>query len=129
MAHKDRWFLLIIHLDDTDKMPEILEVFNENDVSGCTIISTKGVGHSKFAGNDKPVIASMKHLFESEKEYNKTIMTVIETRETLERTMLGVENVVKDFCTPDIGLMYAMPLLHVRGYRVDKDDDDYECRI
>ncbi len=128
MPESDRWFLLVIHLDDVDKIADILEVFNENDVSGCTIFNTKGVGHSKFGSQDKPVIGSMKHLFGSEEEYNKTILSVIETRERLESTMQGVEEVVKDFCAPDIGLMYAMPLLHVSGYRVATGDGKFDCK-
>ena len=129
MAHKDRWFLLVIHLDKTDAMSEMLEVFNKNEVSGCTIFNSKGVGHTTFMESDAPLIASIRRLMGSDTDYNKTIFAVIEGKDRLEKTMLGVENIVKDFCEPDIGLMYAIPLLHVRGYRVDTDDDQYECKI
>jgi hypothetical protein len=129
MAHKDRWFLLVIHLDKTDVIPELLEVFTANDISGCTIFNSKGVGHTHFVESDAPLIASLKRLMGSDTQYNKTIFSVIEGKERLEKTMLGIENTVKDFCEPDIGLMYAMPLLHVRGYRVETGDDQYECKI
>ena len=129
MPHKDKWFLLIIHLDKTDVMPDLLEVFNANDISGCTILNSKGVGHTHFVESDAPLIASLKRLMGSDTQYNKTIFSVIEGKDRLEKTMIAIEEVVKDFCEPDIGLMYAMPLLHVRGYRIDTDDDQYECKI
>ena len=128
MPKKDRWFLLVIHLDKTEVMQELLEVFTKNGVSGCTIFNTKGVGHTHFQNSDAPLIASIKRLMGADTDYNKTIFSVIDGKDALEKTMIGVEKVVKDFCEPDIGLMYAIPLLYVRGYRVETRDDDYECK-
>lgn len=128
MAKKERWFLLVIHLDKTDVMQDLLEVFTKNGVSGCTIFNTKGVGHTHFVESDAPLIASIRRLMGTDTDYNKTIFSVIDGKDVLEKTMMGIEEVVKDFCEPDIGLMYAIPLLYVRGYRVETGDDTYECK-
>jgi hypothetical protein len=125
MADKNKWFLLIIHLDKTGKMQEILEVFTKNGLTGCTIFDTTGVGHTTFLTNDAPAIASMSRLFGPDRQYNKTIFSVIETEELLTKTMDDVQDVVGDFCKPDMGLMYAMPVHHVQGYRVDLGDGKY----
>jgi nitrogen regulatory protein P-II 1 len=126
---KEKWFLLVIHLDKTSKAQEILEIFSKNGLTGCTTFDTTGVGHTTFLKHDKPAIASMKYLFGPDKQYNKTIFTVIEGKKLLKKTMDDVEAVVEDFCKPDIGLMYALPVQDVRGYRVDLGDGNYECKI
>ena len=125
---KEKWFLLIIHLDKTDLMQDILEVFTKNGLTGCTIFNTTGVGHTTFLKHDAPIIASMKRIFGPDREYNKTIFTVIEGEKLLDKTMDDVEEVVVDFCKPNIGLMYAMPLKHVRGYMVDLGDGKTVCK-
>jgi hypothetical protein len=124
----EKWFLLIIHLDKTTVIQDILEVFTKNGLTGCTICDTTGVGHTTFLTYDKPVIASMSRMFGPDRQYNKTIFSVIETKKLLKKTMDDVEDVVGDFCKPDVGLMYAMPLLEVRGYRVDLGDEKYACK-
>ncbi len=127
MAEK-KWYLLIIHLDKTGSMQDILEIFTKNGLTGCTIFDTTGVGHTTFLTNDAPAIASMARLFGPDRQYNKTVFSVIETEELLDKTMQDIEDRVGDFCKPDVGLMYAMPLHTVRGYRVDLGDDKYVCK-
>ena len=126
---EEKWFLLVIHLDKTNTMQDILKVFTANGVTGCTIFESTGVGHTTFLKNDEPIIASMKRMFGPDRQYNKTVLSVIETEALLEKTMNDIEDIVGDFCKPDTGLMYAIPVRHVRGYKVDLGDDKSTCKI
>jgi len=123
MVKAESYFLLVIHLDNIGKIQEIIEVFTANGITGCTIFETTGVGHTTFLTSDAPVIATMQRLFGANKQYNKTIFSVIESEDLLNKTMDDIEKVVGDFCKPNKGLMYAFPVAKVRGYRVDLSDE------
>ena len=125
----NKWFLLVIHLDKVDDMSAIVEIVNNNGVTGCTILESTGVGHTTFTSFTNPIIASMSRLIGPDKQYNKTIHTVVEGLETLGTVMDQIEELVGDFCTPDRGIMYSIPLREVRGYRVVGAEGVEECKI
>lgn len=76
--------LLVIVLNDTGMLEDVLEGLIETGVSGATVVDSVGMGHII---EDVPLFAGMRSLFSSAKPRNNIIFSVIgdsQARESLD---------------------------------------------
>ncbi len=76
--------LLLIVLNSSDKLEEVLEGLLEAGVTGATVVDSIGMGHIL---EDVPLFAGMRNVFRAAKPRNNMIFSVIDdqqSRETLE---------------------------------------------
>lgn len=105
--------LVIIVLNKTDLLNELLTEFMENDLSGATVLDSSGMGH--LISNQFPMFSMFAEL-ESEREDNsKTILKVVKSVEERKRTEDLVEKVIGDFNDPDTAVMVSIPVNSVKG--------------
>jgi nitrogen regulatory protein P-II 1 len=117
-------FLLVIILDKAKDLENIIVKFREIGVTGATVFDSIGVGRNTLYGTDLPVIASLSRIFDSEsKTYNKTLMSIIRKKETLDNALKVAQDVCGDFDNPDVGIMFWLKLEGVVGFNVP---DNYE---
>lgn len=113
MAH-----LLVAIINDLTKCHEVLQAWEEAGVSGATILESTGLARIKAAARDDlPLIPSLRDLLTSHEFHHRTIFTVVEDEETVERLAEVTQRVVGDFSKPDTGLMFAVPVGRVWGLR------------
>ena len=87
--------LLVIILDKAKDVENIIEKFREIGVTGATLYNSIGIGKSTLYKSDIPVIATLAHIFDSEsKTFNKTLVSIIKTDETLEKAINQVSGAV-----------------------------------
>lgn len=106
--------LLVIIIEQEKHLRPILDQFYERDISGATVIDSKGMGH--LIADHIPIFAQFAELNRSN-ELCKTIFTVVEDEEKMETAIRIVEETVGDLTEPDTGMFFTVPISHARGYR------------
>lgn len=108
-------FALFLVLNDTDYLDEILARFVDVGVQGATILDSQGMASALVSsrGRDYPLFGSLKALLEGARPYNKTIFTVLDSEELVERTVEAVRDVLGDADHPSVGFMFSVPIGHV----------------
>lgn len=109
--------ILFIVLNETDLLDDILDRFVDIGVRGATILDSQGMGSAMTnsgRGSD-PFFASIRSFLDDSRPYNKTIFTVINDEELLEKAVKTVKEVVGDINKPGVGMMFTMPVGNVYG--------------
>ena len=81
--------VLVIVLNKTEYLDEILDAFVEIGLTGATIIDSQGMGSAMTDVNnkDEPFYGVLKTMFDDSRPYNKTIFTVIKDDQLLEKAV------------------------------------------
>jgi len=105
--------LLLIVLNSTDQLEEVLEGLIEVGVTGATVVDSVGMGHII---EDVPLFAGMKDTFRSSKPHNKMIFSVIGDTQAAE-TLAMLENILT--CSQDThkGIAFTMSIDAAIGVR------------
>jgi nitrogen regulatory protein PII len=117
-------YLLVIILDKIRDLENIIVEFRKIGVTGATVFNSIGVGRNTLYGTDLPVIASLKRVFDPDnKTYNKTLISVIRKKETLDQAMQVAMDVLGDFDEPDVGIMFSLKIDNVIGFNTPEQLD------
>lgn len=105
-------YALFLVLNETDYLDEILARFVDVGVRGATILDSQGMAGALTAAReeDPSFFASLKILFEGARPYNKTIFTVLESEELVERAVAAAKDILGDTPRPGVGFMFSVPI-------------------
>ncbi len=108
-------FMLVAVLNHDEHVRKVLEGFTAIDVSGATVIDSRGMGQMLSA--DIPIVASIGRLLGGApvQESSKTIFSVIRTEETLERAKKIILGAVGDLSQKGVGVMFVVPVTEAYG--------------
>ncbi|MBU5427511.1 hypothetical protein KQI41_14050 [Tissierella pigra] len=110
--------ILFLVLNETEYLDEILDGFVEVGVKGATILDSQGMGSALLnGGKDIPFFGVLRNLRDDARPYNKTIFTVIEDDEILDKAVNIVKEVLGDMEKPGVGLMFTLPVGKIYGMR------------
>lgn len=109
--------VLFVVLNDPEYLEDVLDKFVEIGVRGATILDSQGMGSAiTNSGHGKdPFFGSIRHYINNSRPFNKTIFTVIEDEETLEKAIEVTKEVLGDISKPGVGMMFTLPVGHVYG--------------
>ena len=106
--------LLVIILNKTECLEELLEAFTENNISGATIIDSKGMLQELYEHDEFKFIGSLRSLFNPEHTENKTILMV-----TKEERVKEISKITNDITggldKPDTGILFTLPIDYLEG--------------
>lgn len=120
--------LLVVIVDDTNKVPALLEAWQAVGVPGSTILN--GVGGYRTKNWLQQVgLGSITEFIARKENETKLILSVIEDEETLQKTIEVTEMVVGDFSTPDTGLFFVVPLSYAKGIVNQIPPEEVESNI
>lgn len=107
-------YALFIILNQTDYLDDILAGFVEAGVGGATILDSQGMG-SAIMDNQKimPFLGLMKNFLDDCKPYNKTIVTVLDNEEQVERVVELIKDILGEDAKQGAGFMFSIPLANV----------------
>lgn len=106
--------LLVIILNKTECLEELLEAFTENNISGATIIDSKGMLQELYEHDEFKFIGSLRSLFNPEHTENKTILMV--TKEERVKEISKITNdVTGGLDKPDTGILFTLPIDYLEG--------------
>lgn len=113
-------FLILFVLHNAELLEELLDAWEEAGISGATILHSSGLGRLRQRNNwrdDLPLIPSLKSLFEHEEYYSRTLFTVVEGDEMVNKILSATEKTIGDLQQPDRGVMIVLPVAKVYGIR------------
>jgi len=105
--------LLICVVNNTALVNEIIGGFVRIGVTGATVIDSHGT--VAIAAEQIPVFTGFRHLVQSNRLPNRTIFSVIKDEQTLDLAMEVVEKICGDLGESSTGIMFAVPVSHVKG--------------
>jgi nitrogen regulatory protein PII len=117
-------YLVVLVVDNVEKCPAMLDAWEEAGVLGVTVLNSTGIGHIRKAGlrDDLPMFPSLQDLFSNEEILNKTLFSVVESRELVDRMIEKVNLVIGNLDDPHTGFMFVQPIEEVYGMgRTRKD--------
>lgn len=111
MAH-----LIVFVLDCMEECPNILDAWEQAGAPGATILESSGVARMKAAlRDDLPPLPSLRDLLSSRETHHRTIFTVVEDDDTLERVIVATQATVGDLSKPNTGILFVVPVTRVLG--------------
>jgi len=104
--------LVVIILNDTEHLEDLLTAFLEIGVSGSTVIDSVGMG--RILSHDVPIFAGLRGVFPGASPVNKTILTVAPDG-LVDDVLTVIEDVCGTFEESGTGLVFVLPIDTVRG--------------
>ncbi|MFW5648233.1 MAG: hypothetical protein ACOCG5_04040, partial [Candidatus Alkaliphilus sp. MAG34] len=104
--------VLILVLNATEYLDDILAAFVDVGVKGATILESQGMASAIVNNLDKqvPLFGSLKSFLNNSRPYNKTVFAVIENKELLDEAIRATKNIIGDISQPGVGLMFSIPV-------------------
>ncbi len=114
--------LLMVVLNDEEKLDEILSGFLELGITGATVINSEGMGH--VLSHDIPIFAGLQTLISRSRPQNQTIFSVIKEDEKVDRALALLQDVCGDFDDPATGIAFTIPVDRVVGLAPELGEGD-----
>jgi hypothetical protein len=109
-------FMVMLVLDDPDRLDEVLNAWDELGVSGSTIIESTGVNRRRRAQQvGTNYMAGINRLIGGGDEGHFTLFVIVPDEAMAKACLAAVERIVGDLDGPDTGVLAAWPLAVVKG--------------
>jgi CBS domain-containing protein len=108
--------LVMIILDDLQRLPALLEAWQTIGVPGVTILQSVGA-HRTRTWLSSVGLGALDRLFESDEVRRRTLLAAIEDDDLVAQAVAEAERVVGGFDRPDSGLLLVLPVSQVKGLR------------
>lgn len=99
--------LVVIVLNRTEHLEDLLTGFLEVGVSGATVLDSVGMG--RILSHDVPIFAGLRSAFPGASPGNKTIFAVAPP-DLVDDILAVVEDVCGSFDDPGSGLVFVLPV-------------------
>jgi nitrogen regulatory protein PII len=120
-------FFVLYVLHDETKLTEVLDAWDEAGVTGVTVLPSTGMGRIIKYGalrEDIPIIPSLQALIKEHEEIlNRTLFSIVESEEVVQRIVENTEKVVGPLSDPNTGILAVLPVLKVYGLRNREDHE------
>jgi hypothetical protein len=109
--------LIIMVLDDADKLPEVLAAWHRQGAGGVTILESSGLARlsAQYGRDDLPLFPGLRAFLEAREVHHRTLFTVIPDDVDLDGFFDASEAVTGPMAQPASGIIMALPVLAVRG--------------
>jgi len=104
--------LVVIVLNKTEYLEDLLMAFLEIGVSGATVVDSVGMG--RILSHDVPIFTGLRSAFPGTSPVNKTIL-VVTAEEMVADILTAIDDVCGSFEAPGTGLIFVLPIEIVRG--------------
>lgn len=108
-------FVLVIVLNKSDYLSDILAAFVRLGVRGATIVDSRGMASAiKYGqGESIPLFGSLTTLFAGAQPFNNTIFTVINGQELLDQTVKAIQEIMNEVKRPGAGFVFTVPVANM----------------
>lgn len=108
-------YMLIMVLDDSAHLNDVLNAWDSAGVSGVTIIESTGLNRVLQRHSADMAFAGFSQIFGSGRVGHNTLFTVIESLDLAETAVAATEAVLGDLTEPDTGIIFALPVAKTWG--------------
>ena len=110
--------LIMFVLHDPDKLSELLLSWDDAGVNGVTVIPSTGIGRLRATDmlrEDMPLMPSLEDILEAPERYNRTLFTLVEGQDMIDRVVAATERVIGDLDEPNTGILTVIPVSRIYG--------------
>jgi len=121
-------YLVVLIVNDIDDCPDILDAWEAAGVLGITIFTSTGLGHVRQAGlrDDLPLMPSLEDLFGDEEAQNRTLMSVVDSQEMVDKMVAIAQQIIGDLEDPHTGFLFVVPVIQAYGLGKHRTDRSAE---
>lgn len=107
--------LLLLVLNQVEKLDDLLDALMEQGISGATILNSVGMVR-ELAGRDEyqPIFGSPWFLNDPDRKESKTIFLVLNNEQTAKARSV-IHQVIGDMSQPDTAVLFTLPVLSAEG--------------
>jgi nitrogen regulatory protein PII len=110
--------MIFFVLNDTEKLEEVLEAWNNVGVGGMTVLASTGLGRiKKYSAlrDDIPLIPSLEDLLSHEEVLNRTVITLVHGEEMVDAIVDATQKITGDLNQPNTGVLAVIPVARLYG--------------
>jgi len=106
--------LLVLILNKTECLNDILTVFLDKGIRGATILDSQGMAHNLEEYDELRFFASLRKVLDPDHKASKTVLAVVEdsqiplVSEIVNRLTGGLDK-------PDTGIIFTLPINYLEG--------------
>ena len=108
-------YMLIMVLDDTSHLNQVLQAWRDAGVRGVTIIESTGINRVLPREAPNPGFMGFSQLLGSGRVGHQTLFAVIESMELAETAVSATEVVLGNLNEPHTGIIFAVPVAKTWG--------------
>lgn len=120
-------FMIIFVLHDPSLLKEVLEAWDQAGVKGITILPSTGLQRLQSQDvlrEDIPLIPSLEDLIQQEERLNRTLFTIVDSDEMVEKVVMATETITGDLDLPNTGILTVLPVVRAYGLNRKKMADE-----
>jgi len=111
-------FMMMYVSRNIEQATDMLDVWVKSGVKGVTILESAGMQQAgEMAGirEDVGIAFSLRMLLQSQEIHHRTLFSVIETQETLDKAIQASGEYIGDWTRPDVGVLFVLPVIQAYG--------------
>jgi len=111
-------YMILFVLHDTSQLEDVLTAWEQCGVGGVTILPSTGLVRFRQYGplrDDLPLFPSLDDVMAHVQNSNRTLLTIVENDERVERVVAATQEVTGDLSQPNTGILAVLPLARVYG--------------
>ncbi|MBK8984980.1 MAG: hypothetical protein IPM39_02690 [Chloroflexi bacterium] len=108
-------YMLMMVLDDSTRLNEVLQAWTNAGVKGVTIIESTGLNRILPRETPQKMYAGFSQLFGSGRVGHNTLFAVIEDVAQAETAVAATETVLGDLRQPHTGIVFMVPVIKTWG--------------
>ena len=116
-------FLLIMVLDDSTRLNDVLEAWKAAGVPGITILESTGLNRILPRHTAQPMYAGFSQVFGGGRIGHHTLFAIIDSLELANTAVDATESVLGDLSKPHTGIIFALPIAQTWGLPEPYEDD------
>ncbi|NLM11180.1 MAG: hypothetical protein GX213_10500 [Clostridiaceae bacterium] len=107
--------LLLLVLNQVEKLEDLLMGFMDEGITGATIINSTGM-IKELAGHmeDQPIFGSQWFNIDTDRKESKTIFMALSEKQ-VEKARKVIHQVIGDLSEPDTAVLFTIPLISSEG--------------
>ena len=112
--------LMVLVLDDPDKMEDVLAAWLAVGITGVTILDSSGLNHQvgkRRLRDDVPLFPSLETLLRGREEHHRTLFVVVPDDFDMQALVVATEKVVGAFDEPNTGILFTLPVTRAWGLK------------
>lgn len=111
------YHMVLLIVNNIDRIPDVLDAWEALQVPGITILESTGMGTMKKTDyrDDLPLMPSLSDLFRSKEHRHRTLFTVVESEELVEKLITVSQQILGDLNRPRNGVLFVLPVSRVVG--------------
>ncbi len=111
-------YMIILVVHDIEKFEDVMDAWKTAGVPGVTIlpsIGMKKLRDERALREDMPLMPMLSSLFEQDEELNRTLFTIVDGEEIVDRVVESTQSVLGNLNQPNNGVMVVLPAARAYG--------------